>query len=59
LKEALLIPTLMFGVDVTIDPLDFNFEAVMASIISTSSTVAPLIKISSLSDLISNKLPKD
>jgi hypothetical protein len=42
----------MFGVDVTIDPLDFNFEAVMASIISTSSTVAPLIKISSLSDLI-------
>ena len=42
---------------VTIDPDDLRLLAVMASIICTSVTLAPLIKISSFSLLISYKLP--
>ena len=39
-------------------PVALICAAVTASIISMSETFAPLIKISSLSELISNKLPK-
>ena len=42
---------------VTIDPDDLRLLAVMASIICTSVTFAPLIKISSFSLLISYRLP--
>ena len=43
---------------VTTVPSARNLLAVTASITSMLSTVAPLMKISSLSDLISYKLPK-
>ena len=42
---------------VTIEPDDLRLLAVMASIICTSVTLAPLIKISSFSLLISYRLP--
>ena len=56
---ALCIPAFTVVDFVTTLPDAFNLEAVIASIISTSSTLAPLIKISSASDLISYKLPND
>jgi hypothetical protein len=42
---------------VTIEPDDLRLLAVIASIICTSETLAPLTNISSFSHLISNKLP--
>ena len=45
-------------VEVTTDPVDCKFVAVSLSIISTLSTVAPLIKISSAFALISNNEPR-
>ena len=53
----LVIPAFAVELCVTTLPAAFNLLAVIASIISMSETCAPLIKISSLSDLISYKLP--
>ena len=54
---ALWIPDFELEASVKILPDAFSLLAVIESIISILSTVAPLIKISSDSDLISYKLP--
>ena len=53
------MPLNVLAVDelVVMFPSAFNFEAVTASMISTSETFAPLIKISSFSDFTSYRLP--
>ena len=53
----LCIPAETLVLAVTTVPSALSLLAVTASITCTLSTVAPLIKISSLSDFISNKLP--
>ena len=53
----LLIPVLVVPVAVTTLPVDCILDAVTESIISTSSTVASLIKISLFSAFTSYKLP--